>query len=71
MISADPATFFQKFSSFWARLGELFWLFQRIQLLFLRFFRLFSLVRGADLVISADSATFFEIFPAVSLWLGS
>ena len=30
-----------------------------------------AVVRGADLGISADSATFFEIFPAVSLGLGS
>jgi len=32
---------------------------------------LFRWVRGAVLVISAVSATFLEIFPAVSLWLGS
>ena len=29
------------------------------------------MVRGADLGISAVSATFWENFPAVSLWLGS
>ena len=32
---------------------------------------LFRWVRGADLGISAVSATFLWIFPAVSLWLGS
>ena len=91
MISADSATFFQKFSSFWARLGscfrdfssfsyflrefsgcfavvrELFWEFQWFQLLFPWSFPDFGLGWGADLVISADSATFLEIFPAVSL----
>ena len=42
-----------------------------IQLLFLRFFRQFCWVLGAVLVISAVSATFFEIFPAVLLGFGS
>ena len=31
----------------------------------------FAVIRGAVLGISADSATFLWIFPAVSLWLGS
>ena len=31
----------------------------------------FAVVRGAVLGISAVSATFLGIFPAVSLWLGS
>ena len=59
------ATFSMVFSGFWARLGELFWEFQRIQLLFSRNFPAFGLGWGAVLGISAVSATFFENFPAV------
>jgi len=38
---------------------------------FPEFFRLFRCGWGAVLGISAVSATFLGIFPAVSLWLGS
>ena len=38
---------------------------------FMDFSGCFAVNRGADLWISADSATFLWIFPAVSLWLGS
>ena len=38
---------------------------------FMDFSGSFAVNRGADLWISADSATFLWIFPAVSLWLGS
>ena len=34
---------------------------------FMDFSGCFAVIRGADLVISADSATFLWIFPAVSL----
>ena len=53
-----------------AGLGELFQEFQQFQLLFYGFFRLFRCGQGAVLEISAVSATFLEIFPAISLWLG-
>ena len=46
---------------------ELFCGFQRFQLLFMDFSGCFAVVRGAVLWISAVSATFLEIFPAVSL----
>ena len=52
-----------------AGLGELFQEFQQFQLLFYGFF-LFRCGQGAVLEISAVSATFLEIFPAISLWLG-
>jgi len=50
---------------------ELFWGFQRFQLLFWRIFRLFRWDWGAVLGILVISATFLENFPAVSLGLGS
>jgi len=61
------ANYYDDFSNIF----ELFCGFQRFQLLFWRFFRLFCWVLGAVLVISAVSATFLEIFPAVSLGFGS
>ena len=70
-ISAVSATFLWIFPAVSLWFGELFCGFQRFQLLFWRFFRLFRWVWGAVLGISAVSATFLEIFPAVSLWLGS
>ena len=54
------------FAGFW----ELFWKFQRFQLLFFRIFPVFGLGWGAVLGISAVSATFLRIFPAVSLGFG-
>ena len=54
--------FFMDFSGSFAGLGELFWEFQQFQLLFWRIFRQFRWVRGAVLVISAVSATFFGDF---------
>ena len=63
--------FFGDFSGSFAVVRELFWRFQRFQLLFYRFFRQFRCGCGAVLVISAVPATFLEIFPAVSLFLGS
>ena len=70
MISAVSATFFGDFSGCFAGFGELFCGFQRFQLLFSGFFRLFRCVLGAVLWILVISATFLEIFPAISLWLG-
>ena len=46
---------------------ELFWGFQRFQLLFWRIFRLFRCDWGAVLGIPVVSATFLWIFLAVSL----
>ena len=63
--------FFGEFSGCFAVVRELFCGFQRFQLLFWRIFRLFRWDWGAVLWISAVSATFLGIFPAVSLWLGS
>ena len=62
--------FFGDFSGYFAGFGVLFWEFQRFQLLFYGFFRLFRWVWGAVLRISAVSATFLWIFPAVTLGLG-
>ena len=63
--------FFGDFFGCFAVVWELFCGFQQFQLLFWRFFRLFRCGLGAVLVIIVVSATFLEIFPAVSLWLGS
>ena len=60
--------FFMDFSGSFAGLGELFWEFQQFQLLFWRIFRQFRWVRGAVLVISAVSATFFQNFSI--FWAG-
>ena len=59
--------FFGDFSGCFAELGELICGFQQFQLLFYGIFRQFRWVRGADLWILVISATFLEIFPAVSL----
>jgi len=63
--------FFGDFSGCLAVVRELFCGFQRFQLLFYVFFRQFRWVRGDVFGISAVSATFLEIFPAVSLGLWS
>ena len=58
------ANYYDDFSNIF----ELFCGFQRFQLLFWRFFRLFRWVLGAVLGISAVSATFFQNFS--SFWAG-
>ena len=55
------------FAGFW----ELFWKFQRFQLLFSRIFPAFGLGQGAVLGISAVSATFFQNFSSFWAGLGS
>ena len=55
------------FAGFW----ELFWKFQRFQLLFFRIFPVFGLGQGAVLGISAVSATFFQNFSSFWAGLGS
>ena len=59
------------FSGCFAVVGELFCGFQRFQLLFPEFFRLFRWVWGAVLWISAVSATFFQNFSSFWAGLGS
>ena len=62
--------FFMDFSGCFVVVRELFCGIQRLQLLFYGFFRLFRWFWGAVLWISAVTATFLWIFPAVSLWFG-
>ena len=62
--------FFMDFSGCFAGFGELFCGFQRLQLLFYEFSGCFAVVRGADLGISADSATFFQKFSSFWARLG-
>jgi len=52
-------------------LGSCFRNFSSFSYFFGDFSGCFAVVRGAVLGISAVSATFLGIFPAVSLWLGS
>ena len=70
-VFSDGSELWDDIASCFAGLGELFWEFQQFQLLFWRIFRQFRWVRGAVLVISAVSATFFQNFSSFWAGLGS